>query len=161
MKKFIIEGCDGTGKSTLAKKIAEAYGVDYVHIGTEDPSDWYFYANTLRKANVVYDRHFIGERVYPKYFNRKALIGKYRFEKLLEIAKAQGYVILVLTANDDVLKANNENDTYEAVRNNYKKINEKFVKIAQQYNLPLINVFDMTETELMATIGNLVNEQGK
>jgi thymidylate kinase len=161
MKRFIIEGCDGVGKSTLAKKIAEAYGIDYVHVGTEDPSDWKFYFETLRKANVIFDRHFIGERVYPKFFGRRQLVGKYRFKQLLQHARELGYIVIILTANDEVLTAHNENDTFEAVRNNYKKINKKFVKIAQEYDIPLLNVFEMTETELMNTIGNLVNEQGK
>lgn len=158
MKRFIIEGCDGTGKSTLAKKLVEKYGVEYVHCGTEDPSDYAFYSQTLRKSNVVWDRHFIGEMVYPRFFNRKPQIGKYRFEKLLEQAKKLGFVILILTAKQEILDAHNENDMYETVRKNYTKINKKFVKIANKYNIPLVNVFELTDEELMEFIEN---EQSK
>jgi thymidylate kinase len=155
MKRFIIEGCDGTGKTTLAKKLIEKYGLEYVHCGTDDPSDYPFYSQSMRKANVVWDRHFIGEMVYPRFFNRKPKIGKYHFERLLKQAKELGVVILVLTATDEVLNSHNEDDIYETVRNNHKRINKKFMKVAEKYGIPTFSVFDYTDDEFMKIVETL------
>ena len=72
--KIIIEGADGTGKTTLAKILADKYGLEICHCTQHDPADFYFYRETLRKENVIWDRHTIGELIYPLIFDRKAKI---------------------------------------------------------------------------------------
>ena len=71
MASVILDGCDGTGKTTLAKIIAAKYGWDICHCTGDDPKDYEFYRQTGKKQNVVWDRHTIGELIYPTVFNRK------------------------------------------------------------------------------------------
>ena len=41
--RIILEGCDGTGKTTLANILAFKYGLDICHCTASDPSDFQFY----------------------------------------------------------------------------------------------------------------------
>lgn len=94
--KIIIEGCDGTGKTTLAKKLARKYGLDIVHMTGKDPKDFEFYKQSLRKTNVIYDRNFISEPIYAKVFNRKQALTKKQIEKLYKVCKKENvYIIMV------------------------------------------------------------------
>lgn len=71
----IIEGADGTGKTTLAKSAAFA-DLQYCHCGPpgEDPFFEYFQlAKTRNKA--LFDRFHIGERVYGKLFRNDDRLG--------------------------------------------------------------------------------------
>ena len=55
--KVILEGCDGTGKTTLAKLLAERYGLDICHCTQYDPADYDFYSHTMRKnMNTTFKR---------------------------------------------------------------------------------------------------------
>ena len=58
---IIVEGCDLTGKDTLCLKLAERYYLDFVHISSHDPNDYPFYYETMRKKNIVYSRHWVGD----------------------------------------------------------------------------------------------------
>ena len=49
--KIILEGCDGTGKTTLAKLLAEKYGLDICHCTAEDPKD---FTSTPREKKMSY-----------------------------------------------------------------------------------------------------------
>lgn len=65
---IIIEGCDGTGKSTLARALAKLLGWRYHHEGKPTQPAFEYYmnlANTL-EGNVVMDRAHLGELVYPR-----------------------------------------------------------------------------------------------
>lgn len=104
MRKIIIEGCDGTGKTTLCKKLAEHYGLDIVHVTSKDPNDFDFYRQLLRKTNVVFDRHFVGELIYPVIYNR---VGKLSFtgaSYLRNICIEEGVVVIVLTADIEEIR---------------------------------------------------------
>ena len=69
---IIIQGCDKTGKSTLAKQIANKFNMQYLHVGkprTDNPLCQYQFIINNSK-NVVIDRLHIGQNVYgPTYRN--------------------------------------------------------------------------------------------
>lgn len=50
--KIILEGADGTGKTTLAKILAERYGLDICHCTQDDPNDFIFYQQSIRKITL-------------------------------------------------------------------------------------------------------------
>lgn len=155
--KIIIEGCDGTGKSTLAKILADRYGLDICHCTQDDPGDYEFYRQTLRKENVIWDRHTIGELIYPKIFGRKQKIGVEDARLLMHHAKEGGVKVLVLTADVvsilDRIDARGNED--ERVYDNLAKINYLFKKYARKFHLPLIDTSKMT----LEDIFNLIEEK--
>lgn len=68
--RVIIEGADGSGKSTLAQKLKEIYGdVDVVHMRGRDVMTFQFLYEILDKQSVIWDRHFISERIYSEFYN--------------------------------------------------------------------------------------------
>lgn len=139
--KIILEGADGTGKTTLANKLVRTYGLSYVNVNRQDPNDFDFYKQTMRKTNVVYDRHFIGEMIYPSVFNRKGNLSKEKFEELLEFSKQENVKIIVLH-NDPKLDMVHrlDDDEYDEVIKKIMQINQKFVDIAKEFNIMLIDV---------------------
>lgn len=74
----IIEGVDGTGKTTLAGKISEQHDAMYLHAGPPQHEDWVReYVDPLLRFpygwDIVCDRWALGELVWPKLFNRQGL----------------------------------------------------------------------------------------
>lgn len=145
--KIILEGCDGTGKTTLAKILADKYGLDICHCTQHDASDYDFYRQTLRKENVVWDRHTIGELIYPKVFGRKQNIGTEDARLILHYAKQEGVKVLVLTADmPTLLERLNGRQTPEhpSIMENLDYIDNEFRFYAEQYGLQIIDTSKMT-----------------
>lgn len=69
--RIILEGCYGTGKTTLANLLASKYNLDICHCTTADPNDFQFYKQAVRKNNVIWDCYAIGELIYQEIFSRK------------------------------------------------------------------------------------------
>jgi len=75
---LIIEGADGTGKSTLAKRF-ESVGFHYIHADKPTTSSWTkeyvepVHALSKVKKHIVMDRWHIGEIVWPTLFNRRSI----------------------------------------------------------------------------------------
>lgn len=75
-KIFILEGPDGSGKSTLGKKLAETYGIDYTHLTyykDDDAMRTQFYdvirrMNEVRKGCVI-DRFILSNIIYGIVFH--------------------------------------------------------------------------------------------
>ena len=137
-KAIILEGVDCCGKSTLAKNMKNILGdVDIVHCTGSDPKDFDFYHQTMRKLNVIYDRHLVGEMIYPEIFNREPNLTEEEFEELLNIADKLGVYIFIIIPDNDVIKARldaerpNEEDE---IKQRYAYINRRFEEIALKYN---------------------------
>lgn len=148
--KIIIEGCDGTGKTTLAKKLAERYGLDIIHMTNQDSNTFGFYYHSIGKENVVWDRNMIGEIIYPSIFDRKANIDYIDLKYLIERARKAGTIILVLTATNDVIfdRLMARGNEMVGILQNYKEINRRFCNIAILENLPLIDTTTLSFEEI-------------
>lgn len=82
---IIIEGTDGTGKTTYAKSLAEAHGGVYRHAGAPTAETWweeYLDPLSLHLTGpeagqlLVLDRWHLGEMVWPSLFGRPSLFGQ-------------------------------------------------------------------------------------
>lgn len=156
MMKIIIEGADGTGKTTLARILANEYGLDYCHCTASDPADYSFYLNTARKDNVVWDRHTIGELIYPEVFDRPSKIGIEDARLVLAHAREQGTKIFVLTTQIDVIKdrLNKRGGEHEKILEKIEFINDRFVFYANEFNIPLIDTSTLTLGQIFDLINN-------
>lgn len=157
--RIIIEGVDRIGKTTLAKKLAKMYKIDYMHFTGEDPTTYTFYSETMKKTNFVYDRHLVGEMVYPKVFKRKAMLDGEKFQKLLNQAKQDNVKIIVLTTEDSkLLEKRMKLEKHEQVKENFVKINNAFSAYAINFksHIKLINV---DEKNWMKQVMEYLNER--
>nr|DAH90995.1 MAG TPA: putative nucleotide kinase [Caudoviricetes sp.] len=159
--KIILEGVDGAGKTTLAKILAEKYGLDICHCTQYDAADYDFYRQTVRKENVVWDRHTLGELIYPKIFNRKQQIGTEDARLVMHYAKQEGVIVLVLTADMPVLYERldmRKEKEHKLIMENLDYINEQFKFYANEFHVPIIDttkmtlqqIFDLVESKQIA-----------
>lgn len=98
---IIIEGCDKTGKSTLARHLSRAHDCPLVHCGPPS-AEWYEeYASFLIniKNNVICDRSFLGQFVYGPIL-RQARFDEVAFYNLVMIA-ARHNPIFIFSNTDD------------------------------------------------------------
>lgn len=97
---IVVEGCDGTGKTTLAKILATCGGFKYFHFVAEH--DYLDFLNPLASLGLyssVADRIFLSERPYAKTLNRKFKYNPTQWRNLVHCMLAQSPVILWLTYN--------------------------------------------------------------
>lgn len=107
---IVIEGPDGTGKTTLAKLLAETKGFKYVHNGPppEGVSLFRHYGEQLlaaRGARVVFDRLHVGELIYGPVMRGKSLITVEEMRLLNRLLfSLGGKVIFCDTDNETIIK---------------------------------------------------------
>lgn len=151
--KIILEGCDGTGKTTLAKLLAEKYNLDICHCTQYDPADYDFYRETVRKENIIWDRHTIGELIYPKVFDREPQISPEDARLVIEYAKIANAKIYILTANIEKIKSRLSTRGEESVvMDKIEWINDRFLFYADAFNIPIIDTSKMTIEDIFELI---------
>ena len=155
--RIILEGVDGAGKTTLAKILADKYGLDICHCTQYDAADYSFYRQTLRKENVVWDRHTLGELIYPKIFDREAEIGTEDARLVMHYAKQEGIKVFVLTADMATIyeRLNARGDEDNRIYENVDWIDSQFKFFAERYHIPVIDTSKMTLQEIF----NLIEEK--
>lgn len=152
--RIILEGCDGTGKSTLARLLADKYKLDLCHCTQSDPGDFEFYKQTARKDNVVWDRHTIGELIYPDVFGRKQKLSPEDARLVIYLARRAGAKILVLTADIDEIRrrltARGTED--QRVLDKLEWIDERFKWFADMFDIPVIDTTKMMLQEIFTLV---------
>lgn len=147
--RIILEGADLTGKSTLAKELANKLDLSYIHVVRKDLHTFSFYIHSMFKEDVVFDRHFIGEMIYPTLFNRKGNLDKDSFKAIYNNAIQLGYKIFICYEDEDELERRlrlNSNEP-EDVKETLFEANRMFKHIAKQYNIQLIKVSDYLDED--------------
>lgn len=99
---IVIEGCDGTGKSTLAKFLAERFGLYYWHESA--PRSFDEYCQMLKSGGVVFDRFCYGQFVYNEPQDRK--MNEQALHKLVtEVFPETGTLLLYIDCStDEIIK---------------------------------------------------------
>lgn len=111
MKVIVIEGCDGTGKSTYIEKIAKSlkdkcFNVHILRMNSKNENTYTYYKNMMCFGNMVsldyliFDRSWISELVYSKVFRE----GNTRITKEEVIALHKEYNIDVILLENDYEK---------------------------------------------------------
>lgn len=101
--KIILEGPDGAGKSTIANKISTEFNLKVQHVSGSDPNNYNWYIETFKNDNVVFDRHFLGELIYPTVFNRQQRITNKEFKKLLKYIKENNILLIIIMADKQTI----------------------------------------------------------
>lgn len=147
--KILIDGNDGVGKTTLAKRLINTFNIkSYIHLSNKDPRDYEFYSNVLRKNDVIFDRSFMDEKIYSKIFNRELKLDS-NDELRLHRQVSEENVFVIICYSDENIFDNNE---YEEVIKNKELVNKYFVDLANNKGYLLFNVRTDSYDNLVNTI---------
>jgi thymidylate kinase len=139
--RIILEGCDGSGKSTLSEFLASKYACDIIHMTRWSDKSFDTYVKKISlNDNIIFDRCFISEYVYSKIFNRKTEITDEKIELLLDLSTYLNYNIYILTCNNDQLikRLKERNNETDIIINNIIKINDEYLNFARKYNIQTV-----------------------
>lgn len=98
---IILEGPDGAGKSTMAKRLKELYpNMTVVPMRGRYPMHEDFVKNTLLLDNIIWDRHFISENIYSDFYKKGRRISSNAVYHLTKECKENNTPIIILLPKD-------------------------------------------------------------
>lgn len=100
----VLEGCDGVGKSTIARNLAKILNARIVHCTTSTPNNYKFFKDIIdasRTQNIIADRFCYGQFVYQRP-NERNLTWEQLTQLELDMIDAGAKVIHVTAGVDEV-----------------------------------------------------------
>ncbi len=103
---ILLEGCDRSGKSTLAEELADITGGEVIHRGKPECHPLEEYESFLEDyvpgsgQTLILDRWHVGERVWPGVFNRQSAYDLPMFRHTEMYLRSRG-ACLIYAARDD------------------------------------------------------------
>jgi thymidylate kinase len=97
---IIIEGCDGTGKSSIASHLCKMFGMYYWH--ESQPKTFDEYCQMLEPGGVVFDRFCFGQFVYNEPEQRK-LTPEELYRLVHEVFPKTNTVLLYVDAHTETI----------------------------------------------------------
>lgn len=125
--QIVIEGCDGVGKTTIAKYLVTKFKLGYLHFTGEDKKSKTFYNAMLYKKNFVYDRGAISELVYPNIYERFSRLDMTDVRSI--VSKHSNVFFIVLYGNEQSIVKNLSSEESKTIKDNIDYINSKFKTI--------------------------------
>lgn len=136
---IVLEGCDGTGKTTLANQLANLLDAEIIHCTKETPNTYTFFHGIIEASktrNIIADRFMYGQFVYQKEEDRP-LNEKARYNLEVELLAANGSVVFVTAPEDEVRKRLSSRGEELINGLTVKEVLDKFEELA---NSSLLNV---------------------
>ena len=153
-----MEGCDGVGKTTLVRKLADHFECDILVMTEKGSKRIEDYEDKANLNNVISDRSFLSELVYSNVFNRKSPQTPFQYEALVKLYRSRGWIFLILDADTQciidrlMLRGNEDEYKVKAI----EKLGMFYKAIAYFYNIPIINTENLDVNELIKNL-----EEGK
>jgi len=157
---IIIEGCDGTGKTTLAHLLGKIYNLDIIHGGPFDPQDYLFYKQMLRKERAVWDRHFLSEYIYSDVLKRSPYLSKQNVSEFVEYIKVKKIVFFICDGDNEKIRKRilDRGNEPEFVTKNLDAILDAYRKFAKDFDIQIIDTENITYKEIIK-IGEMYNNE--
>lgn len=160
---IILEGPDATGKTTLAEKLRDKFGMTIHHSTSKTRNDLNYHMDLLDyRQNTVFDRFHLGEMVYPEIYNRKAKLNQGEIDIINKaIIDNNDMLVIFITSNMDIIKER----LIERGEENYipemEQQNELFIKAAnycKKLNYKNFYVIDIAEDNAYDNLDNWIKE---
>lgn len=158
----ILEGPDGAGKTTLARKLCQAFILEYHHEGPPpDGNPLIHYGLQLQRArgqNVLFDRFAFGERVYGPVLRDVDRLGEEGWRQMQRLIWAAGaHQILCLPSLETCLSNFQSSDKERGPRDKdqWAQTYEAYERLVDPFVDPRMMLYDYeTETsdELIARL---------
>lgn len=157
---IVIEGPDKTGKTTLAKAVAERLGFKYVHFSAPkgNPADEYIDFLLNLKEPTVCDRFHLGEFVYGPIFRGKAGITDLELVTIERLMRLKQTIIVHAITNMALANERLDHSTqHEAVNKPQNLLAaEGFAKVVPLTNAgPVLKYNGVSMTNLKAALDML------
>lgn len=125
MPTIVIEGFDNTGKTTLAKKLAQFLGYNYVSGGGPEVGNYVGALQRLQLGmpNKVQDRTWISEVVYGTVIRKKSGISDDEIMKMIDFHRENKIcLIFAKQSYDQVMQNITERDQMDGVVDHAKEL---------------------------------------
>lgn len=153
--RILIDGCDGTGKTSVCEKLANKFGCNIVRLTHDGDRNFKAYSEAMIPDNMVHDRTFLSEIIYPKFFGRASRLMDSSIPALYQLIEQYDTKVFILTADNDeiVRRLNLRGDEFIDDFEKIKGINYDYIKIALIKNYVLIDTTNKTIDEVVEEIG--------
>lgn len=153
--RIAIDGCDGTGKSSVVEKLANKFNCNICRLTYKGDRSLNAYINFLNCENVVHDRTFLSEIIYPKYFGRTCKLEDALCDALYRFTKNVNVNTFILTASDETLRerVSKRGDEFICDLNILKNINADYLQFAEDLGYTIIDTTNKTIDEIVEEIG--------
>jgi len=134
--KIIVDGNDGVGKTTLAKKLQEYFNIkSYMHLSAKDPRNFNFYYHILFKEDIIFDRSFMDEIIYSKVLKRTCMLTEYEDVTLHDTVKNNKIIVIICHTNN---KKYSYSEASAIIAGEYE-IDNYFFELSKKYNYIYFN----------------------
>ena len=156
--KIYLDGCDGTGKTSVAEKLANKYGCNIIHLTNKGSRSFRSYLEMFRCDNMVHDRTFLSEVIYPKYFGRPTELCTYNISSLYEMLN-EVHLFILTASPETILKRVRERgddfiDDYEKLID----INKDYLKLAEKHGYTVIDTTNKSIDDVVEEIGGYLKD---
>lgn len=101
---IVLEGPDGAGKTTIARRLARILNAKIIHSTKDTPNTFSYFSGIIKASqNVILDRAWYGQFVYQEEDERKLTVEQ-RHELDVMLATSGGKLIYV-TSKPEVLQS--------------------------------------------------------
>lgn len=149
--KIIIEGPNNVGKSTLIKnllKLKELKHYEIEHLSGKTPNTKSFHEDLIKMPqDMIFDRFFVGELIYPQLYKRKANITLKEVINLCNKYKKEIMIIFIDADYEFIIRSNinkKEQFNYDEVK--FEK--EQFYKYKNELKkLKNVKIFSLKNSK--------------
>lgn len=160
----ILEGLDAAGKTTLAEKLRDKYGMSIIHSTTKTRNDLSYHIDHLDyQNNVVFDRFHFGEYVYPIIYGRPAKVAEDEFDIINRRIIDNNDMFIVFVTSDmsiinERLIARGEEDYLPEMDAQNTHFTEFANKFKNTYNYKNFYIIDIAEENAYDKLDKWIEE---
>lgn len=134
---IIVEGNDGTGKTTLIKKLMQDLKItSVIHTTQHDNRKLLWFDSLLNTHNIIFDRSFISNPIYDKVFKREPTLDTEDYEwlrqRVNDLIKEKRAVVIICEL-DNIVHDKHELQSIIDAREEIDKYFKQVIKDNENY----------------------------